>query len=92
MPVSLSPLQLRRERKPSGPAAGAAHGDEDRLLLLVGEVGALQHDRGLLLEQLVQRQIAGEDLVVGPQGGDVRRCCAGFAFRHGFLLTRHTRA
>jgi hypothetical protein len=41
------PLQLRRKTHPTRPATRAAHGDEDALLLLVVEVGALQHGGGL---------------------------------------------
>jgi hypothetical protein len=39
------------------------------LLLFVGQVGALQHGCGLPLEEFVQRQIAGEDLIVGRRRG-----------------------
>jgi len=36
-----SPLQLRRKRYAAGAAAGAAHGDQDTLLLPIAEIGAL---------------------------------------------------
>src|SRR5580704_655831 len=62
------PLQLRRKRHPARPAARAAQGDEDALLLLVVEVGALQHGAGLALEEFVERQVAGDDAVVGGEG------------------------
>src|SRR5579862_443707 len=55
------PLQLRRERKAAGTAAWAAHADQDALLLLFAEIGAVEHDARLLLEQFVQRQIARHD-------------------------------
>jgi hypothetical protein len=42
------------------------------LLLLLGEVGAFQHARGLLLEQLMHREIAGDDAVVGRERGIAR--------------------
>src|SRR5262245_28252782 len=51
-----SALELRGERHGAGAAAGAVHGDEDVLLLLLVEVGAVEHLPRLLLEQLVQRQ------------------------------------
>jgi hypothetical protein len=84
--------QLRRERKAPRAAAGAAHADEDRLLLLLAEVGAVQHLRGLLLEQVVQRQIAGEDAVVGRERGLIgrrRRGDLGLARRLGCFDFRH---
>jgi len=68
---SLPPLQLRRKAHPAGPATRAAHGDEDALLLLFVEVGALQHGAGLALEEFVERQVAGDDAVVGGEGGGV---------------------
>jgi hypothetical protein len=64
-----SPPQLRRERKSPRAAAGAGHADEDALLLLFGEVGAVEHAGGLLLEQLMQRQVGGDDAVVGRERG-----------------------
>src|SRR5581483_5427763 len=57
-----SPPQLGGEGKAAGAAAWAAHADQQALLLLVGEIGAVEHFRGLLLEQVVQRQIAGVNL------------------------------
>jgi hypothetical protein len=88
--ASRPPLQLRRERKTAGAAARTAHGDENALLLLVVEIGILQHGPRLLLEQLVQRQIAGEDAVggwrldlIGRRRGPNSRRRAGLA-RGGF--------
>src|SRR5215831_15527879 len=49
-----SPLELDRIRHLAGAAAGAAHGDQDVLLLL--------------LEQLVQREAAVGDLLIGRGG------------------------
>jgi hypothetical protein len=63
-----SPLQLRRKRHSAGPAAGAAQGDEDALLLLVVEVGAVEHGAGLALKEFVERQVAGDNAVVGGEG------------------------
>src|ERR1700689_4578813 len=75
-----SPLQLRRKRHPTRPATRAAQGDEDALLLLVVEVGALQHGAGLALEQFVERQVAGDDAVVGGErGGGLGRRGGGFS-------------
>jgi hypothetical protein len=84
------PLQLRRKRHPAGPAAGAAHGDEDALLLLVVEVGAVEHGAGLALEELVERQVAGDNAVVGGEGGGVLgRWGGGFSWWFGFFGFRH---
>src|SRR5579862_2655914 len=65
------PLQLRRKAHPARPTARAAHGDEDALLLLVVEVGAVEHGAGLALKQFVERQVAGDDAVVGGERGGV---------------------
>src|SRR5215467_10620916 len=54
----LSP-ELSGERHPAGTAAGAAHSDQDILLLLLVEVEAIEHRARLLLKQLMQRQVAG---------------------------------
>ena len=43
------------------------HGDEDVLLLLLVEVGAVEHLPRLLLEQLVQRQRAVESALPAPR-------------------------
>jgi hypothetical protein len=56
------PLEFEAERGAAGATAGAAHGEQDALALLVVEIGALQHLGSLLLEQLVERQVAGFDL------------------------------
>ena len=45
-----SALELGRERHGAGAAARAAHGDQDVLLLLLVEVGAVEHLPRLLLE------------------------------------------
>src|SRR5262249_36581016 len=65
------PLQLDAERHPACAAAGAGHGNQDAKLLLLVEIGALQHVAGLLLEQLMKRQVAGADQgsVAGTRGG-----------------------
>src|SRR5580700_7907131 len=76
------PLQLRRKRHPARPAARAAQGDEDALLLLVVEVGAVEHGGGLALEEFVERQVAGDDAVVGGErGGVLGRRGGGFSRR-----------
>src|SRR5579863_2084237 len=68
------PPQLCGERKRASRAARAAHADQDALLLFFGEIGTVQHPRGLLLEQFVQRQIAGHDLIFVHAGAaDDRR-------------------
>ena len=54
--------QFHAERQAAGPAAGAGHGEEDRLLLLLVDIGAVEHGRGLLLEQFVKREVARTDL------------------------------
>ena len=48
-----------------GPAARAAHGDQDVLLLLLVEIGAIEHPPRLLLEQLVQRRSLLRDFGCG---------------------------
>ena len=84
------PLQLRRKTHPAGPAARAAHGDEDALLLLVVEVGAVEHGAGLALEEFVERQVAGDDAVVGGEGGGVLgRRGGGFSRLFVFFRFRH---
>ena len=60
-------LELGGKRHPAGAAAGTAHGDEDALLLLLVEIGAVEHLARLLLKQLVQREITDGDLVVGAR-------------------------
>jgi hypothetical protein len=85
------PLQLRRKRHPPCPAARAAHGDEDALLLVVVEVGAVEHGGGLFLEQFVERQVAGDDAVVGGERGVLlRRPGGGFSrWLFSFRWFRH---
>ena len=57
------------------------------MLLLVVEVGALQHGAGLALEQLVERQVAGDDAVVGGErGGVLGRRYDGFSRRLVFFF------
>jgi hypothetical protein len=80
--------KFRRKRHPARAAARAAHGDEDALLLLVAEIGALQHGAGLLLEQVVQGQVAGHDAVVVGRDGRGRRR-GGLARRFLFPGLRH---
>src|SRR5436309_13942512 len=52
------------ERHRAGAATGAAHGDENVLLLLFVEVGAIEQLSGLLLEQRVQRECAIRNLLL----------------------------
>jgi len=73
------PLQLRRKAHPARAAAGAGHGDEDALLLLVVEVGAVEHGAGLALKEFVERQVAGDDAVVGGERGVLGRRGGGFS-------------
>src|SRR4051812_4771311 len=54
-----SPLQLHGVRQAPASAAGAAHRDQEVLLLLLIEVRALDEVTGLLCEQIVQRHAAG---------------------------------
>src|SRR5580704_14958996 len=54
---SRPPLDLGGERHAAGPAAGARRGNHDFLLLLLVEVGAVEHGPDLLLEQVMQREI-----------------------------------
>ena len=84
-------LQLRRKRHPARAATRAAQGDEDALLLLVVEVGALQHGAGLALEEFVERQVAGDDAVVGGErGGVLGRRGGGFSrWLFSFRWFRH---
>src|ERR1700730_13528107 len=48
-------LELGRERETARTAARAGRGDEGALLLLLVEVGAVEHGPHLLLKQIVQR-------------------------------------
>jgi hypothetical protein len=72
-------LQLRGERHAAGTTARAADGDEHALLVLLVDVHAIEHGSCLLLEQVVKRQIAQADLIVGrPIAGArlvVRQIC-----------------
>ena len=57
------------------------------MLLLVVEVGAVEHGSGLLLEQVVERQVAGDDAVVGGEcGGVLGRRGGGFSWWLGFFF------
>src|SRR5207253_1102133 len=47
-----------------GAATGAAHRDEDVLLLLLVEIGAIEHRARLLREQVVQREAACLGLII----------------------------
>src|SRR5690349_2639683 len=64
----LPPFQLRRERQRAGAAARAAHGNQDALLLLLVEIGAVEHGARLLREQVVQREAARFGLIVRRRG------------------------
>src|SRR5580704_17415474 len=93
-PELRTPLDLGGERHAAGAAAGTGGGDQDALLGLLVEIGVLEHAAHLLLKQIVQRKIAGGDLIVARRGrvGDGRgrvrrgrvRLLAGpaLAFRH----------
>src|ERR1700722_3751381 len=70
---SLLTLQLGGKRKAAAAAAGAAYADEEALFLLLGEIGARQHGAGLLGEQLMQREIAGQDPGIGRERGVLGR-------------------
>src|SRR5215470_8243478 len=65
--------ELRGERHGAGAAAGAAHGNEDVLLLLLVEVGTVEHLPRLLLEQFVQRERAVGNLLLRRGVGSRRR-------------------
>src|SRR5262249_12644836 len=58
------PLELGCERHRAGAATGAAHGDENVLLLLLVEVGAIEQLSRLLFEQRVQRERAIRNLIL----------------------------
>src|SRR6266478_2452693 len=57
-------FELGGERHRAGTATGAAHGDENVLLLLLVEVGAIEQLSGLLFEQRVQRECAIRNLIL----------------------------
>jgi hypothetical protein len=85
----MSAPQLGSERHRAGAAARATHGDENALLLFVGKVAAIQQLGGLLLEQFVQGEIAGIDLLLARRRrGFVRRRFALLPFCHCFNITR----
>src|ERR1043166_7689033 len=54
----LSLIEFCGKRESARAAARAVHGAEDVLLLLLVEIGAFEHRHRLLLEQIVQREIA----------------------------------
>src|SRR5262249_7764868 len=58
------PFELGCERHRAGAATGAAHGDENVLLLLLVEVGAIEQLPRLLFEQRVQRERAIRNLIL----------------------------
>src|SRR5215469_15652900 len=60
----LLPPELGGERHRAGAATGAAHDDENVLLLLLVEVGAIEQLPGLLFEQRVQREGAIRNLIL----------------------------
>src|SRR5258708_23095235 len=69
-------FELGCERHRAGAATGAAHGDENVLLLLLVEVGAIEQLSGLLFEQRVQRECAIRNLILRrglPSGVGLRR-------------------
>src|SRR5258708_12489213 len=57
-------FELGCERHRAGAATGAAHGDENVLLLLLVEVCAIEQLSGLLFEQRVQRECAIRNLIL----------------------------
>jgi hypothetical protein len=57
-------FELGGERHRAGAATGAAHGDENVLLLLLVEVCAIEQLSGLLFEQRVQRECAIRNLIL----------------------------
>jgi hypothetical protein len=84
-PVSLAP-QLGGKRHRAGAAARATHGDENALLLFVGKIAAIQQLGGLLLEQFVQCEVAGIDLLLARRRRSfVRRRFALLPFCHGSI-------
>src|SRR5260370_1867294 len=56
--------ELGAERKAAGPATGTGRGQESALLLLLVEIGAIEHGPHLLLKQIVQRYGAIGDGIV----------------------------
>src|SRR5579871_3549426 len=80
-PASQPPPDLGGERHTAGAAAGARGGDQDSLLLLLVEVGAVEHGPDLLLKQIMQREIARAEAVGG----------GGRATPHGRLPPRGAR-
>src|SRR5262249_26529173 len=58
------PFELGCERHRAGAATGAAHGDENVLLLLLVEIGAIEQLPRLLFEQRVQRERAIRNLIL----------------------------
>src|SRR5262249_40591513 len=60
----LLPLELGGDRHRAGPAPGAAKGEENVLLLLLVETGAIEQLSGLLFEQRMQRECAIRNLIL----------------------------
>src|SRR3984893_1601347 len=81
-----SALELYRVRHCSRPAAGAAHREQESLLLLLIEIGLIEHAPRLLFKELMQRERAAGD----PAALHVRsaRLRAGAPALLGFLLLR----
>src|SRR5262249_8795814 len=88
------PFELGGERHRANAATGAAHGDENVLLLLLVEVGAIEQLSGLLFEQRVQRESAIGNLSLGRLRSGVGLPCRRdapditgplFALRHSCL-------
>src|SRR6516165_11782993 len=91
----LLPLELGGERHRASAATGAAHGDENVLLLLLVEVGAIEQLPRLLFEQRVQRERAIRNLILRcslrsslglPSGWDAPDITGSLlALRHSYL-------
>src|SRR5258708_12687268 len=88
-------FELGCERHRAGAATGAAHGDENVLVVLRVEVCAIEQRSGLLFEQRVQRECAIRNLILrrGLRSGVGLPCrwsapdLSGpvFALRHSYL-------
>src|SRR6266700_4185654 len=82
--VSRPPLDLGGERHAAGPAARTGGGDQNALLMLLVEVGAIEHAPHLPLKKIVQRQAAQfEPIVLHIVCRDRRRTANGGFPPHG---------